>query len=77
MNLFFVGHASFCSMAKPGKRSERLSIVVKGNDAVAIPFTVIPLKVGDSPIEVLAFTIDSGDRIRKDLRVVVGAIHMS
>eukprot|EP00795_Rhopilema_esculentum_P010956 gene10956-19791_t len=70
VNLFFIGHASFCSIAKPGERSERLSVVVKGNDAVAIPFTVIPLQVGDSPIEIQAFTVDLGDRIRKNLRVV-------
>eukprot|EP00795_Rhopilema_esculentum_P010958 gene10958-19794_t len=70
VNLFFIGHASFCSMAKPDERSERLSVVVKGNDAVAIPFTVIPLQVGDSPIEVQAFTVDFGDKIRKNLSVV-------
>ena len=69
--MYLKGHSSFCSVAKPGKRSPRVSVVIGSKDAVAIPFTIIPLKVGLMPIELVAFTMANTDKIVKELLVVV------
>ena len=46
-------------------------MVIEGNDAVAIPFTIIPLEIGKSPIEFHAYKDGDGDKIFKTLSVVV------
>ena len=65
------GHESICSIAKPGEKSERRTAIIPPRSALAFPFTVIPLKSGKIPIEFIAFTMDTADRIIKDLLVVV------
>eukprot|EP00794_Sanderia_malayensis_P016274 gene16274-17915_t len=69
-NIFLKGHSTFCSVAKPGERSSRISVVIDPKSAIAIPFVIIPLTIGTIPIEFQAFTTDMSDRIIKELLVV-------
>uniref|UniRef100_A0A8C2HKL7 Complement component 4 n=1 Tax=Cyprinus carpio TaxID=7962 RepID=A0A8C2HKL7_CYPCA len=55
-------------------------VVVPGNSAVAVYFTVVPLVIGNIPINVLAYASDTvNDRVEKELRVEVkcgkGLVH--
>lgn len=65
-------HESFCSIAdeKTG-RSPIIDVLVEANDAASIPFTLIPLHIGELPVEISVSTINGGDRIQKKLIVVV------
>lgn len=45
-------------------------VVVPGNSALAVYFTVVPLVIGNIPINVLAYASDTvNDRVEKELRV--------
>uniref|UniRef100_A0A673IY24 Complement C4-like n=1 Tax=Sinocyclocheilus rhinocerous TaxID=307959 RepID=A0A673IY24_9TELE len=47
-------------------------VVVPGNSAVAVYFTVVPLVIGNIPITVLAYASDTvNDQVEKELRVEV------
>ncbi len=71
VNLFLKGHTTFCSVAKPGQRSPRISVIIDGKSAVAVPFLIIPLTIGKIPVEFQAFTSDKSDRVIRELLVVV------
>uniref|UniRef100_A0A672Q448 Complement C4-like n=1 Tax=Sinocyclocheilus grahami TaxID=75366 RepID=A0A672Q448_SINGR len=50
-------------------------VVVPGNSAVTVYFTVVPLVIGNIPITVLAYASDTvNDRVEKELRVEVKCV---
>ncbi|KAK9962381.1 hypothetical protein ABG768_007751 [Culter alburnus] len=53
-----------------GGSEVREEVMVPGNSAVAVYFTVVPLVIGNIPITVLAYASDTAnDRVEKELRV--------
>ena len=65
------GHETFCSIAEAGKNSPIVKVEILANDGIAIPFTIIPLHIGEIPIEFVVNTETDSDRILKKLTVVV------
>ena len=65
------GHETFCSIAEAGKNSPTIRVEIPANDGIAIPFTIIPLHIGEIPIEFVVNTETDNDKILKKLTVVV------
>ena len=68
------GHETFCSIAEAGKNSLIIDLLIPANDAIAVPFTIIPLQIGEIPIEFVVNTMNGGDRILKKLTVKVSVL---
>lgn len=61
-----------------GGSEVREEVMVPGNSAVAVYFTVVPLVIGNIPITVLAYASDTAsDRVEKELRVEVKCVKMA
>lgn len=60
-----------CSLAFKDRHTQEVTL--PAGSSVAVPYTVVPLVVGNLPLEVMVVGRDltGGDRIRKFLRVVV------
>lgn len=60
-----------CSVAFTGDHKQE--VLVKARTSVLIPYTVIPLRAGELPLQVTAVSrsFTGQDAIRKNLRVVV------
>jgi len=69
-NIYLKGHETFCSIAEAGKNSPIVKVEILANDGIAIPFTIIPLHIGEIPIEFVVNTETDSDRILKKLTVV-------
>lgn len=54
-----------------GDRGDKQVVTVPGNSAVPVYFTVVPLVIGNIPIQVEAYTKTARDQIKKDLKVTV------
>ncbi|XP_010868154.2 complement C4-A [Esox lucius] len=52
-----------------GERGEKQVVTVPGNSAVPVYFTIVPLVIGNIPINVEAYSKKARDQIRKELRV--------
>ena len=65
------GHETFCSIAEAGKKSPKIIVKIPANDGIAIPFTIIPMQIGEIDIEFVLMTNFGHDRIIKKLIVVV------
>lgn len=64
-----------CSIAFKDAHTQELK--VPAGSSVSVPYTVVPLVVGELPIEVTVAAGDmrGGDRIQKSLHVVVSRLH--
>lgn len=52
-------------------------VMVPGNSAVAVYFTIVPLITGNIPITVLAYASDTvNDKVEKELRVEVKCVKL-
>ena len=60
-----------CSVAFRDKHTQE--VTVPAGSSVAVPYTIVPLVVGELPLEVavLGRDLTGADRIKKNLRVVV------
>uniref|UniRef100_W5L2G3 Complement component c3b, tandem duplicate 1 n=1 Tax=Astyanax mexicanus TaxID=7994 RepID=W5L2G3_ASTMX len=63
-----------CSVASTGRHVQQ--VIVKARSSVVLPYTIIPLKVGELPLQVTATarSFAGQDAIRKTLRVVLEGI---
>uniref|UniRef100_A0A4W5MXA3 Complement component 4 n=1 Tax=Hucho hucho TaxID=62062 RepID=A0A4W5MXA3_9TELE len=52
-----------------GDRGDKKVVTVPGKSAVPVYFTVVPLVIGNIPIQVEAYTKTARDQIKKDLKV--------
>nr|XP_023681876.1 complement C4-A-like isoform X2 [Paramormyrops kingsleyae] len=63
--------ASVEGLCSAGSERDMQAVTVPGNSAVSVYFVMVPLIIGNIPIQVSAFTSDGvGDMIKKDLKVV-------
>ena len=60
----------------PGSKSERKRVRVRRNDGYIVSWPIIPLRIGEFKIRVVARTAMGGDVVEKTLHVVVGAVLM-
>lgn len=65
-----------CSIAFKDRHTQEVTL--PAGSSVAVPYTIVPLVVGDLPLEVMVVGRDmtGGDRIQKKLRVVVSKLLM-
>uniref|UniRef100_A0A6G1SMG7 Complement C3 n=1 Tax=Aceria tosichella TaxID=561515 RepID=A0A6G1SMG7_9ACAR len=70
--VYMYGLEDVCTEAEPGERSERRRVRVDKQSSQAVIFSMIPLKIGQYPIKVLAITLSSNnsDIIEQQLNVV-------
>lgn len=70
--VYMYGVEDLCSEAEPGERSERRRVQIKEHSSQAFVFPIIPLKVGQYPIKVLAISSlsNSSDIVESVLKVV-------
>ncbi|KAJ8001694.1 hypothetical protein DPEC_G00172110 [Dallia pectoralis] len=63
-----------CSVAFNEKHTQEVTL--KGKSSLVIPYTIIPLKAGEMPLEVLAMAkgFMGSDGVKKNLRVVVEGV---
>lgn len=54
-----------------GDRGYKEVVTVPGKSTVPVYFTVVPLVIGNIPIQVEAYTKTARDQIKKDLKVTV------
>lgn len=59
-----------CSAASKKGKYQRL-VEVESHSTRAVSFVIIPMKLGDVSIEVMAEAFDFTDRVRKSIKVVV------
>ncbi len=53
-------------------------VIVPGNSAVAVYFTIVPLIIGNIRISVLAYASDAvNDKVEKELRVEVKSVKLA
>ena len=71
MRVVLVKTVGMCSIAF--KKSHTQEVTVPAGSSVAVPYTIVPLVVGKLPLEVMVVArgTTAGDRIQKQLRVVV------
>lgn len=68
MDFFETEHV--CSVASK-KKKHRTIVNVEGESTIAIPYVIIPMKIGTHQIEVQAASSLVHDGVRKPLKVVV------
>lgn len=63
-----------CSIAFKDRHTQEVTL--PAGSSVAVPYTIVPLVVGKLPLEVMVVARDmaGGDRIQKDLRVVLDGV---
>ena len=74
--MYLKGTDGICSSAMPGSRSERKRVRVRRNDGYIVSWPIIPLRIGQFKIRVVARTAMGSDVVEKTLYVVVGAVLM-
>ncbi|KAG1676874.1 A.superbus venom factor 1 [Nymphon striatum] len=69
VTVYLYGVEGLCTGAQPGKRTEKRLIYVPKKDAISTGFYIIPLKVGDFKLRVVALSEVKSDVIVKTLNV--------
>ncbi|KAI1295385.1 Complement C3 [Halotydeus destructor] len=68
--VYMYGVADICSEAEPGQKSERKQLVLAPNSAKSVGFALVPLKVGEFEVKVVASSFKGSDIVVKKLHVV-------
>ncbi|XP_071947324.1 venom factor-like [Antedon mediterranea] len=69
--MYLEGTDGICSEALPGQRSKnKKDFTVSSQDSYTVTYPMIPLRVGEFKITVLAFTFSKHDAVTKILRVI-------
>ncbi|XP_033108189.1 complement C3-like [Anneissia japonica] len=68
--MYLIGTEGICSEAHAGQRSSKKDFEVNPDDSYSVTYPMIPLKVGEFEIRVVAYTSVLNDAVTKTLRVI-------
>ena len=74
MRVFLRGTEGVCSESAPGQYSQPRDFVIRPKDSVTVKYNVVPLKIGEFPLEIFVVSARGNDAVRRILKVLVSLI---
>ena len=74
MRVFLRGTEGVCSESAPGQYSQPRDFVIRPKDSITVKYNVVPLRIGEFPLEIFVVSPRGNDAVRRMLKVLVGLI---
>ena len=74
--MYITGNRDFCSTAQPNEKSKYAIMSIPKQASKSISFPIVPIKVGTTPVSVIALVpLLGGDGVTRQLLVKVSKVH--
>ena len=71
VTVYLRGVKGVCSESTPGEYSQPRNFNIRPQDSITVKYNIVPLVIGEFPIEILVVTRRGNDAVSKMLRVEV------